>query len=58
MGSSLPGACSPSTQGTLYEANPSLWVGTRTETHYHELHSDMQTDVAVVADLNGAGGDA
>ncbi len=34
--------------GTLHEANPSLWVGTGPESHYHELHSDIQADVAVV----------
>jgi glycine/D-amino acid oxidase-like deaminating enzyme/nitrite reductase/ring-hydroxylating ferredoxin subunit len=34
--------------GSLREANPSLWVGTTPESHYHELHSDIEADVVVV----------
>jgi glycine/D-amino acid oxidase-like deaminating enzyme/nitrite reductase/ring-hydroxylating ferredoxin subunit len=34
--------------GTLREANPSLWVGTTEATSFHELHSDIEADVAVI----------
>jgi glycine/D-amino acid oxidase-like deaminating enzyme/nitrite reductase/ring-hydroxylating ferredoxin subunit len=34
--------------GSLREANPSLWVGTTEATGFHELHSDIDVDVAVV----------
>ena len=34
--------------GGLKEHNPSLWVGTTKETGYHQLHGDVEADVAVV----------
>jgi glycine/D-amino acid oxidase-like deaminating enzyme/nitrite reductase/ring-hydroxylating ferredoxin subunit len=34
--------------GSLREANPSLWVATTEPTGFHELHSDIEADVAVV----------
>lgn len=34
--------------GSLHEANPSLWVGTTEAPRFHELHGDMEADVAVV----------
>ena len=34
--------------GSLREANPSLWVATTDATRFHELHSDVEADVAVI----------
>ena len=34
--------------GSLREANPSLWVGTTEATGFHELHGDIEVDVAVI----------
>lgn len=34
--------------GSLREANPSLWVGTTQPTRFHEMHSDIDVDVAVI----------
>jgi glycine/D-amino acid oxidase-like deaminating enzyme/nitrite reductase/ring-hydroxylating ferredoxin subunit len=34
--------------GSLREANPSLWVGTTEATRFHDLHSDIEVDVAVL----------
>jgi glycine/D-amino acid oxidase-like deaminating enzyme/nitrite reductase/ring-hydroxylating ferredoxin subunit len=34
--------------GTLHETNPSLWVATTEVPAFHEMHGDLEADVAVV----------